>query len=272
MSAKTASLLNSIHLYGRYVQVGIQSQLQYRTSFILMLFGNFFGSAIEFLGIWALFSRFGSLRGWKLEEIALFYGVVNIAFALAEAFGRGFDTFSNMVKSGDFDRLLVRPRSTELQVTGSDMQLMRMGRLTQGIFVLTWAIRELHLPLNLSDAVIILSTILGGFGIFMGLMVLQATLAFWTIESLEVMNTVTYGGNEASQYPMTIYRPWFRKFFTFVVPLACVNYLPLSPLLGRVNYFGPAAAAISPLVGIAFFAISLYAWKFGVRHYHSTGS
>ena len=37
-----------------------------------------------------------------------------------------------MVASGDFDRLLVRPRSTVLQLLGQELALRRLGRLVQG--------------------------------------------------------------------------------------------------------------------------------------------
>ena len=57
---------------------------------------------------------------------------------------------------------------------------------------------------------------------------LQATLAFWTTETLEIVNTVSYGGVETAQYPLSIYRPWFRHFFTFVVPLGNGQLLPRS--------------------------------------------
>jgi ABC-2 type transport system permease protein len=65
-----------------------------------------------------LFDRFGSLVEWELGEVAFMYGIVNIAFAISDAATRGFDVFGTMVKSGDFDRLLVRPRSTVLQLAG----------------------------------------------------------------------------------------------------------------------------------------------------------
>ena len=35
-----------------------------------------------------------------------------MAFALAECFARGFDTFASMLGNGTFDRILVRPRGT----------------------------------------------------------------------------------------------------------------------------------------------------------------
>jgi len=41
---------------------------------MLMVFGVFFSTGIEFLGVAALFLRFGSIRGWTLAQIAVFYG------------------------------------------------------------------------------------------------------------------------------------------------------------------------------------------------------
>ncbi len=67
----------------------------------------------------------------------------------------------------------------------------------------------------------------GGVALFSGILVLQATLAFWTVESLEIMNMLTYGGVQAAQYPLDIYSRWFRDLLTFVVPLACVAYYPV---------------------------------------------
>jgi len=118
----------------------------------------------------------------------------------------------------------------------------------------------------------VLAAIAGGVCFFYGLLILQAVASFWTTESLEVFNLFTYGGTMAAQYPMSIYKPWFRRFFTYVIPLASVNYVPAQAILGRAD--GPALllAWLSPLVGLAFFLVCLQAWGFGVRHYTSTGS
>jgi ABC-2 type transport system permease protein len=116
--------------------------------------------------------------------------------------------------------------------------------------------------------------ILSGACIFGGLFVLQATLAFWTVETLELMNTVTYGGVETSQYPLTLYTPWFRGFFMTVVPLACMNYFPAHAILGRTEALGTSALWhwTAPLAGFVFLRACLQAWKIGVHHYRSTGS
>jgi ABC-2 type transport system permease protein len=230
--------------------------------------GHLLVTAIEFFGIWALFSRFGTLGGWSLREVALIYGLADIAFALSEGIGRGFDKFGSILKAGNFDRMLLRPRSVVLQLLGFELQLMRIGRLAQGLAVLAWA--GSALAWTPATVVVLIAAILGTACTFLGLVVLQATSAFWTIETLEVWNAFTYGGNYAAEYPMAIYRRWFQRFFTAVIPLALTSYYPARAILGR-DAIG-AIHVLGPLAGIAFLAVSLAVFRIGVRHHASTGT
>ncbi len=265
---------DTARLYVRYISTSVRSQMQYRLSFVMQVVGQFLACGIDFVAIWALFGRFGSLRGWRLSEVALFYGMVHVAFALADATSRGFDIFAHLVKSGEFDRLLLRPRSTAFQLAAHSLELRRIGRFSQGLAVLIYALCALDVTWSPGKAALLALSILGAACLFYGLIVLQATAAFWTTETLEIMNTVTYGGTETGSYPLAIYRQWFRRFFTFVVPLACVSYYPALAILDRDG--GPGALRVfgwlSPSVGLAFLLVALRAWKLGVRHYRSTGS
>lgn len=266
--------MGSIRLYGRYVSLSMESQMQYRASFVMFALANGLTSLLEFMGTAALFARFGSLRGWVLPEVALFYGMVHTAFALAEAAGRGFDVFHLHVRNGTFDRMMLRPRSTVLQVLGQDFQLLRVGRFAQGLFVLLWGAASLQMGWTVGTVLLAALSVIGGALLFVGLFVLQATLSFWSVESLEIANTLTYGGVETGQFPLSIYRKWLREFFVFVVPIGCINYFPLLRILDRADPLGyPGWAAwVSPAIGLGFFLVSLKAWGIGVRHYRSTGS
>jgi ABC-2 type transport system permease protein len=267
-------VVEPLHLYFRYLGVSIRGQMQYRASFVLSVLGQFFITGIEFLGVWALFDRFGTLETWTLPEVALFYGVVNVSFAIADALSTGFDQFATYVKTGVFDRLLVRPRSTVLQLAGVELALRRIGRLSQGLLILGWASFSLDVVWTPGSIGLLLFSLVGGACLFFGLFVVQATICFFTTESLELMNTMTYGGVESAQYPIAIYAPWFRRFFTFVVPLACVSYFPILAILERPDPLGTPFwfQCASPAAGLLFLAAAILAWRFGVRRYTSTGS
>ena len=90
----------------------------------------------------------------------------------------------------------------------------------------------------------------------------------------EIANTLTYGGVEAAQYPLDIYSSWLRTFLTFIVPLGCVSYFPVAAVLGHADRTGvsPVLARLAPTLGFLFLGLSLWVWRFGVRHYTSTGS
>ena len=267
-------MADSLRLYLRYIGVSIRGQMQYRASFIMLSVGHLLITGIEFLGIWVLFDRFGSVRGWTLAEVALLYGMANISFSIADALCRGFDRLSDLVRSGEFDRILLRPRTTTLQLLGQELILFRVGRLAQGLAVLLWAVHTLDVAWSPWKAMLVIAGIGSGACIFMGIFILQGVLSFFTVESLEIVNTVSYGGVEAVQLPLSIYRPWFQRFFTFIIPLACLNYFPGLAILERADSLGTPAVFhwISPAIGVIFLIACLQVWKLGVRRYASTGS
>src|SRR4029079_16002456 len=90
----------------------------------------------------------------------------------------------------------------------------------------------------------LLFAIAGGIALFSGILVLQATLALWTVESLEIANTLTYGGVEAAQYRLDLYARWFRNVLVSVGPLGCVSYLPVAAVLGKAERTGVAAQVL----------------------------
>lgn len=256
-------------LYLKYMKVHFMSQLEHRTSFILLSIGQFFVPFLIFVSMILLFQRFDNLMGWSLYEVALCYSVVHMAFSISECFGRGFDAFSSMVREGTFDRILVRPRSTILQVFGSKFEFTRIGRLSQSIIVLIVSLINLDVVWTLEKIIVFMLMILSGIVVFTGIYILGATLCFWTVEGIEVINVFTDGGREMAQYPLGIYRKWIQKFFTFVIPFGVVNYFPMLYILNKSH---ESWYKWTPFYGFLFILPCLMIWKFGVKHYKSTGS
>jgi ABC-2 type transport system permease protein len=267
--------MNGFRLYGRYVSASIRAQAQYPAATLLLTAGHLAATAIEILGLYALFHRFGQVKGWSFGEVALFYGLINISFSIADLLSRGFDVFgSDFVRTGAFDRVLLRPRSAALQLIGYEIRLSRFGRMLQGLAVVILATRLAPIDWDPAANAIAVWAVAGGVALFTGILVLQATLAFWTVEGLEVVNVLTYGGVQAAQYPLNIYASWFRKVLTFGVPLACVAYYPVLAILKRPDPLGAPdwILPLTPLAGFAFLALSFLAWRAGMARYASTGS
>ena len=267
--------MSDVRVLLRLIGASLRSQAQYPASAIMLTVGQFSAAIIEIVAVWALFDRFGNVHGWRFGEVAIFYGLVNIMFAIADVLTRGFDVLGkDLVRTGAFDRLLLRPRSLTLQLMSHDFRLSRAGRFLQGLIVLVVGSHSAGVEWSATAILLALWAIAGGVALFCGLLVLQGTVSFWTIESLELANVLTYGGVQAAQFPLSLYSGWFRGFLTFVIPLACVAYFPVVAILGRADPLGSPAWAgyVTPVAGFVFLGVSFVAWRFGVRHYTSTGS
>jgi ABC-2 type transport system permease protein len=259
-------------LYFKYLSILFKSQLQYRTSFWLLTFGQFFIPFSVFAGLYFMFDRFGHLKGWSFYEAALCFGIIHMAFSLSECFARGFDAFSSLIAGGEFDRVLVRPRNTVVQVLGSQFEFTRFGRILQSAIVLAWALYNLSIEWSVVKVITLLLMIASGVLIFTGIYMLAATLCFWTIQGLEVANIFTDGGREMAQYPLNIYQKWVTVFFTFIIPFGCVSYLPLLYILDKEVHGSEILYMLMPLAGVLFLIPCILVWQIGVRHYRSTGS
>ena len=132
-------MIDALRLYRLYVGISVRGQMQYRASFVMETIGQFGIVGVEFVGILVLFSRFDTLEGWTLPQVAFLYGLVHLGFSFADTFSRGFDSFGVTVRLGDFDRLLLRPRSTALQLMGKELVLRRLGRIVLALGVIAWA-------------------------------------------------------------------------------------------------------------------------------------
>jgi ABC-2 type transport system permease protein len=242
---------------------------QYRLNMALVIAGQFFYTLFAFFSMYLLFDRFGTLDGWTFGEVALCFAVINTAFAITECFARGFDMFSGLVKRGAFDRIMLRPRGTILQVLGDSIEITRIGRLLVTVFILVFAVNQMQLEWDAMQVVTLILMLTSGVFIFTGVFILGASVCFWTVEGLEFINIFTDGGRQFAAYPLTIYNKWIVRFFTFIIPYGCVNYLPLLYVTGRTDN---PLYALTTLLFVPFVAICLLVWRFGVRRYLSTGN
>jgi ABC-2 type transport system permease protein len=266
--------MESLALYARLVSAQLRSQMQYKVSFILALIGSFLVNLIQFGVVAVLFTRIPQLAGWSLAEVALLYGLSGVSFATAETIASALDTFQVHIVRGTFDRVLVRPRGALFQVLVEDVALRRLGRVLQAGLVLVVAVEWLEIEWSLDKVLVLAMALASGTAIYFSIFVLGAAFCFWTVQAKEATHVFTYGGDGLASYPLDIYNGSVRRFFTFVIPLAFVNYEPALYLLGRPDPLGlpDGVRLLSPLAAIVMAVLARFGWQQGVRHYQSTGS
>ena len=266
--------METVGLYRRLIAAQLRGQMQYKVSFGLGAVGSFLSCVTEFGVVLVVFNRIPLLVGWSVAEVALLYGISGVCFALAELFAAALDNFQVHILLGTFDRVLVRPRSALMQVMSEDFALRRIGRIAQSALILAIATQLLQIDWTTDKIAVLAMAVVCGTMIYFAIFVLGATFCFWSVQAKEATHVVTYGGDALASWPLDIYRGSVRRFFTFVVPLAFVNYEPALFLLGKADPLGlpDAARLFSPVAAVVMTVLARYGWQLGIRHYQSTGS
>jgi ABC-2 type transport system permease protein len=271
-----AELSSSLRLLRRLIGANFRGQLSYRLSFFFELLAVFFITLLEFGSFALVLPRFGNIGGWVLGEIALLAAMANIAFGVMDMLFSGFDpgNFGRQVRLGRMDQLLLRPVNITLQVLGSEFVLRRIGRILVGVGIFILALSLTEINWTAEKVILVGCSILGQILFFGALFIIGATITFWTVESIEVINIFTYGGSEMISYPMHIYPQFLRRFFTFVLPAIFLNYFPALIILDKPDPLGfPVFAAwLSLPAGLLVLFIATRFWRYGLAHYQSTGT
>ncbi|WP_309484485.1 ABC transporter permease [Streptomyces himalayensis] len=267
-------LMDGLRAYRMIAAMWIRSTMAYRASFAMTVVTDFAVTALDFAAILLMFSQVDVLGGYTLPEVALLYGTAGISLGLADLALGSIEQLGLRVRDGTLDTLLVRPAPVLAQIAADRFALRRLGRLTQGLLVLGYALVVLDIAWTPLKVLLIPLMVLSGAAIFAAVFVAGAAFQFFAQDAAEVQSSFTYGGNTLLRYPPTVFSKDLVRGVTFVMPLAFVNWLPALYVLGRPYPLDLPQwlAFASPLVAAVCCALAGAAWRVGLRSYRSTGS
>ncbi len=256
-------------LYLKCVIMRLKMEMQYKCSFFMSILGRIALTFSMFIAVYFMFERFNSVAGFTLSQVMLCYAIVLMSHSFCECFARGFDIFPRLIRTGEFDRILLRPRNESLLVLASEIDIVRLGGLLQAVVMLAYAIPASGVIWTADKIITLIFMIIGGVICFTSIFILYAAVSFFTIDGIEFMNIFIHGGREFGSYPYVIYGETVLRFLTYIIPLALFQYYPLLYLLDMTdNVF----YIFTPIFCILF-TIPCYAlFKFGIKKYTSTGS
>lgn len=266
--------MDTVKLYLKSMGMLLRSQLQYPASFVMQTLAQIVMEGGEMLAVLLIIDRFDRLNQWTGGNLLFFFGVMSLTFYLTECFGRGVTgAFPSLVRMGQLDTFLVRPRGVLTQVLCSAIDPRRIGCMGVGLVALVLGGGQSAIGWTLPKALLLLEILLFGGMLILGLFLVEAVFVVYSVKSVELVNALTYGGRSACQYPIDIYPRPLRILFTAVAPFALVLHAPAAYILDKPLYGWPGwLAFVSPLAGAAFFVLMYGLFRRTMRYYRSTGS
>ena len=252
----------------------MRSQTAYRASFAIDLATNAFIPVIDLLTLLATFRVTRTLGGFTVGEVLIMYGLSASAFALSDLAVGNIERIRIYVREGLLDAVLIRPLGVLAQLVTVDFTLRRIARLVVAVTVLVIAVNRADIAWTPARVALLGWAPVAGAVLFGAIFVAGSTVAFWWIESGELANSFTYGGRDFTSYPINVYGQLFRRIFAYGLGFAFVGYYPTLALLDRADPLGAPhwLRWCAPAASIVAAAAAAVVWRFGVRHYRSTGS
>lgn len=263
-------------MLGRLLWFQIRSNMQYRLSFLLDLINIVIFGSMQFLSLALVFDRFETLGGWTLGEVAFLWSIGEMGFGVNQILFNGFDPkiFSQHIRVGSLDLMLLRPIRVTTQVLGSNFDVSLLARPLKGLAIFLIAVHLLDLPLNAGQLLFLPFAITGAALYFGSFYIMASTTSIWTVVAMDTIETFANANKMMMNYPFHVYPDWLRIFFTYVVPASLLNYYPVLYLLKKPDPFGlpVLTGLLAPLAGVVLFGVSLLYWQHGLRSYQSTGT
>ena len=256
-------------LIKNYLSLHLKISLEYKSSFILTVISQALAMLVELFTVMTLFTKFQLLDIYNTYELLLGFSTLWLGYSLVEMFGRGFDHFSKIIINGNFDLLLIRPRSLFIQIIGHEICYEKIGRVLLSLSLFIFSSIKVIKDISLLKILLLILMLLGTILIVLSVIIIGASFCFITIQGLEVINIFTNGTRQVGQYPMGIYKKGIRLVFSTIIPIALVNYYPLNYLTGRSNNL---IYLLLPLYTIIVFIISNIIFQLGTKKYASSGS
>ncbi|MDQ3541510.1 MAG: ABC-2 family transporter protein [Chloroflexota bacterium] len=258
----------------RIASLRLRGQMQYRSSFLMQIFGNFIINFGELIVLYTLFQRFDDLGGWSLGDVLFLHGMSLLMFGIGDTLSQGLRGVPVLIREGTFDRVLIRPMSSFVQALVTEVSLRHLGLLAQGLLVFGLAIGLVEVAWSPAKIGFLCIVIVSGAALFLALFTIEAIVSFWTVNSLEAINAFTYGGSDLGQYPLHIFDQRLRWLFLWIIPIGFLTYYPALYILDKPDPLGLPGIArfVAPVAAGIFCAAVAWGWNVAIRHYRSTGS
>lgn len=250
-------------------KLSIKSQISYKKDFIVELIIWFFYSSIPFFALSLMLQKYSSIGNLSIGEVAILYGVSQVSYDIARMIGRGFDNFTDIVMSGDFDLYYIRPISIIYQILFSEIFLRRLAGIFQGFLLIIYGIAKLNVFSKVNCLLFLLITFITVI-MFLSFFIINASITLLTIKENLFFSYFLDLTSQVGYYPLTFLKNPIRFIITYFIPIGLCVYYPVITLINHGNVLSKLALSsfISGLLMV--FAICLF--NFCKKYYRSVNN
>lgn len=253
-------IINNIKLLFYLLLINIKSKALMRGEFLLRSIFMGLNNLFFIILWWVLFTKYDTIRGWKIEYIVLMFGIASFVFGINTLFFDGLRQVPRWVKSGQFDIFFIYPRNILLTISGSSSDASGLGDVLSGIIMIILS----GFGTNKHGFYIAIVLIFGIICVY-AINLLLASLAFWVQDSEDLTKQLYINILILTTNPPFVYQGILKLIIFSIAPVAFINYLPIKFFKDLEFKF----LLYSMLGSTIILIISLLVFFIGIRKYES---
>lgn len=260
-----------------FLRNSLVREMTFRGNFLIEIVTRTFWFAAQLLLFDIIYQHVPVIQDWNREEYFAFMATGMLINALVEAFFMpNCAEFSELIRTGDLDFVLLKPIDTQFLVSFQKVSLSMVNQILLSIALLVYAISKTGTHVTLVNVLMYLFLIGIGVTFFYSLMITLAS------------TSVLFGRNQGlydfwfyitifARYPQNFYKQsfggefiWFG--FSFVIPILLVVTVPSRVLLNKALEPNWTVLVLAPVITLILLAISRGIFNWSLSNYRSASS
>ena len=199
--------------------------------------------------------------------------LLRMSHGIHNAFFISFWWQGRLVRTGEFDQMLVRPIHPIFQIMTQGHPLPAIGELIPAVTLFALTFSKANISWNPLNVIFLLLVVFSGAIIEWAVFLFFAAFDFWFIQTENLRGICEPFLWQVAKYPSHIYGRFFQFVITFVFPYAFIAYYPTHYFFrADVRVFCDFFPYLTPLVALLSLIIAYKFWMIGLNHYQSTGT
>jgi len=267
---KQSPITRYVRIYRELVKNSVTRELMFKSNFLLWIVVELLWFALQLSFIGVLYLHTDHIVSWTKWEVVLLIGASHFIQQLFQAFFLiNCTNLSELVRTGKLDFLLLLPVNARFVVSFRQVDLGAFVNASFAVAVMAYAARQMHLVPSLSQVFGFLVLCVAGVIIHYSLMLLLASLSFWTVRAQGIVWGY-YNMFNIARLPDEAFHGLFKAVFTFVIPMLLVSNVPVRVLVNKLS--SPVPLMLLLAMVVICFAVSEWGWRASLRRYTSASS
>lgn len=254
----------------------LMREMMFRGNFAITVLTRGFWFVVQIVMFDLIYRSVTQINDWSRAEYFGFMATGMLVNAIVETFFMpNCARFSELIRTGDLDFVLLKPIDPQFLVSLEKMELAMISQILFSGGLLVYSLRSAQHHVTVSEVMMYLILIVAAVTFFYSLMIgLAATSIFFGRNQglLDFWFYVTI----FARYPSSIYSgsptaEVFRFLFSYVLPILLVITVPARLLLGKT--LEPSWVSLLTIATAAMtFVVARTVFQWSLRHYRSASS